>query len=438
MAPALGGGNLESNPMAHQTTTAPLAWIPLVPAVLAVVDLPLPPENLFGRLIRNPVPVNRPPRERECAEMLAAVLSLAPQVRAALVEWWVGDDLAWDGPEELLFEVGTEAAVPGGKRDDLRIEGRDDDDEPQLLISIEVKVGAGFHRSAAVGAEGGFEDGATGEEELTHQILHYDRWLASEPHSVRKGVVVAPTDRTEGLPTGLRASWRCVTWGQVGRRVADLIEFEGLPPTERFLARHLVGFIQDHLGDITVERDELAFDDVALLRAAARMGRELVRRVDGLVEQAAGMFEEVGVGVGETKRQSNLLSGYMRSIVWRYLYSWDTSLSVSAGIVTEGGVDVVVWVEASSKHPAKAEVQQLVRKHLPVLESADPRWRIPDGGSWKAWWDVEIRSPLERLLAADDQVEELKGFIRGALEQLRDSGLLKDLEITVAGREPGG
>jgi hypothetical protein len=311
-------------------------------------------------------------------------------------------------------------------------QGVGEDDEPKLLISVEVKVGAGFHWGRAVKDDGEIE------EELAHQVVYYDAWLASQPHQRRRGLVLAPTDRTERLPAGLHSSWTCITWGDLGRRVADLIESEGLTPTERFLARHLVGFIQDHLGDITVERDELAFDDVALLRAVARMGRELVRRVDGLVEQAAGMFEEVGVGVGETKRQSNLLSGYMRSIVWRYLYSWDTSLSVSAGIVTEGGVDVVVWVEASSKHPAKAEVQKFVRKHLPVLESADPRWRIPDGGSWKAWWDVEIRSPLEQLLAADDQVEELKGFIRGALEQLRDSGLLKDLEITVAGRESGG
>lgn len=367
--------------------------------------------------------------------MLAAVVSLAPRVRDALVDWWLGDGVVWEGEEEeLLLEIETEGAVPGGKRDDLRIEARGEDDEPRLLITVEVKVGAGFHRSPAVPVEGVLDDVLEGEEELRHQILHYDRWLASEAHPIRRGIVVAPTDRTEGLPPGLRASWRCVTWGELGRRVADLVLAEELAPTERFLARHLLGFIQDHLGDITVERDELAFDDVALLRAVARMGKDLARRVDRLVEPMADLFEEVGVGVGETKRQSNLLTGYMRSILWRHLYSGDTSLSVSAGIVTEGGVDAVVWVESSSKHPEKGKIQKVVQEHLPSLEAADPRWRIPEEGSWSAWWDLEIRYPLEHLLASEDQVEALQVFVRSALEQVRDSGLLEDVHAALAAR----
>jgi hypothetical protein len=36
---------------------------------------------------------------------------------------------------------------------------------------------------------------------------------------------------------------------------------------------------------------------------------------------------------------------------------------------------------------------------------------------------------------AEDQIEELRRFVRGALEQLRDSGLFADIEAAVAGRE---
>jgi hypothetical protein len=143
--------------------------------------------------------------------MLAGVLILAPRVRNELVGWWLGRDPGWIDADGLRFGIQTEGAVPGGKRDDLRIEGVGEDDEPKLLISVEVKVGSGFHWGRAVGDDGEIE------EELAHQVVYYDAWLASQPHQRRSGLVLAPTDRTERLPAGLHSSWTCITWGELAR-----------------------------------------------------------------------------------------------------------------------------------------------------------------------------------------------------------------------------
>lgn len=71
---------------------APQPWIPIGPAVTSGVELPVSSESLLGRIIRNPVPAGRPPRERECIEMLAGALSLAPRARDALVGLWLEGD----------------------------------------------------------------------------------------------------------------------------------------------------------------------------------------------------------------------------------------------------------------------------------------------------------------------------------------------------------
>ena len=89
----------------------PFVWVPIGSGVVSDLDLlPDPTENLFGRLIRNPQPKHRPPKERECAEMLASVLTLAPTVRGFVLERWLDGEVGAQELSELLFEIQTEGA----------------------------------------------------------------------------------------------------------------------------------------------------------------------------------------------------------------------------------------------------------------------------------------------------------------------------------------
>ena len=90
------------------------------------------------------------PRERECTEMLCAVLRNTSVLRLSLLRWMadlIGVKIKRF--DDLQFSIETEGAI-GSKRDDLRIEGwleSDDDRTLSLLWTIEVKVGASFHES---------------------------------------------------------------------------------------------------------------------------------------------------------------------------------------------------------------------------------------------------------------------------------------------------
>ncbi len=94
--------------------------------------LKLPPvsENIFRRLIRNPRAQSSRPRERECTEMLCAVLLNAPRLRSRILRWL--GELCEYAPvfpvDDLELRIDTEQPI-GAKRDDLRIEAWDSDGE---------------------------------------------------------------------------------------------------------------------------------------------------------------------------------------------------------------------------------------------------------------------------------------------------------------------
>src|SRR4051794_39306963 len=97
-------------------------FLPLVVPTTAI-DLPDAQQNLFGRIIRDPCRAARLPKERECTEMLAALLLNAPVTRGFILRF-LADEAQIELPELQHAEimVSTEQSIRG-KRDDLRIEG---------------------------------------------------------------------------------------------------------------------------------------------------------------------------------------------------------------------------------------------------------------------------------------------------------------------------
>ena len=176
--------------------------------VSPALDLPSADTNLFERIIRNPFTSGGALRERECAEMLCAVLQNAGGLRAAIMAWLAGLAHGEALPlDDLEVSLGTEQSVYG-KRDDLRITAQRRDAESDaldLLWTVEVKVGASFHTGSSLVDE---------VEEDVSQIANYDHWLTRQESARKAGFVLAKTDRTGGLPSPLANHWVCITWAQ--------------------------------------------------------------------------------------------------------------------------------------------------------------------------------------------------------------------------------
>ena len=393
------------------TTSIPVLISPEPPVGVA---LPMPGENLFRRLIRSVENQGRPPKERECTEMLASVLINAPLLRQKVLEGFLS--AAGKTPVDLgdlSFTVKTEQAVgTTSKRDDLRIEGVSEDGEPLLLVTVEVKVGSDFHSSTAEEVE----------SPPVHQIAHYDKWLHGQSHKTKLGVVVTrDEDMGSRLPLGLSEVWRVVTWAKLGRLMVDALTEGSLPSDQSFLASHFAGFVDDQLGGLAMDSDQISFDDVALLRAVKRLGKGLNSKVDSLVAPLKGVIETEGIGTGETKHQKKVLEGHLRSIVYR---SVGSSVEVCAGVVTEGGVDVAVWLECGSKSARKSRAREIQSARLSQLQERDPRWHLPES----KYWDLAIRLPVNQLLVVDKQDEAVQSFVTKALLDLKEVGIFTELE----------
>lgn len=374
------------------------------------VALPPAATNLFGRIIRNPVPHGRPPRERECAEMLCALLQNTTALRDAVLDALA--ELVVESPDwpSLTLELSTEGAVTGGKRDDLRIEARDEDGRRVLLWSVEVKVAAGFHVSADL------DD----PDQDVHQLVHYDRWLCSQSDvQHRAGFVLGVRDMTsqlDGVREQLDLDWPCMTWWTLRGVVEDVLGQGDLPVVDAFLGEHFAGFVRQHLsGGEHMEDTDISFDDIALLRAIAVLGEGLNTKVDALVEPIGGILERQGLGVGEAKPQPKILGSHFRSVVWRYLVEGENNPYIMAGVVTERGVDLALWIECSRSSPHKAAVSSVCQEVLPELQALNKRWTIDPTS---ARWDLELRRPLRSILDAADQRMAVLGFAEAAIRDL--------------------
>lgn len=403
--------------------------------VQSTLMVPLPPdsENLFSRLIRDPTAPDRPVRERQCTEMVRSVLIHCPQLREQLFNWLAG--LVGCDRKALLkleWQIETEQAI-GSKRDDLRIGGWPSEDpsgEQVVLWTVEVKASAPLHYSSCEG----FDDAellATSVDlprEEVVQLVNYDCWLSKQPARHRAGFVLAVTDLTSEMPTGLREQWRCVTWTSLGRQLEQVLGIKKLPATETLLAEHMLGFIRRYLwsGDMTCNRLEL--EDVAILRAFARIGIDCERKVNSLVAGLEEIIRQSGLATGRTTLQKTLFRTYVRSVVFSYLVpdkqaSACGSPAIMAGVL---GDEAVVWIESSPPGPAKALIRKLGRTLEAALQSRNPSWRVmPDED--RRWYDITVSMPLVKVLAADDQREAMVSFVRAAIEDMRAVGFAERL-----------
>ena len=80
--------------------------------------------------------------------MLCSALLDAPALRDGILRFLASLTDTPLPPEGLRWQIDTELPI-GGKRDDLRIEGFTGEDPQSRLVlwTMEIKVGAGFHKS---------------------------------------------------------------------------------------------------------------------------------------------------------------------------------------------------------------------------------------------------------------------------------------------------
>jgi hypothetical protein len=393
----------------------------------AVLDLDLPSskDNLFHRLIRNPHTQSEIPKERECTEMLAAVLINAPVVRNTLFTWM---GVMTGLPSEILADDGcsvrirTEQSI-GAKRDDLRVEiFRQNEEGENLLVlwTVEVKVGASLHLSPL---QESLDEVAIEAVEDVIQLVNYDNWLQEErcrnPSANISGFVLALDNMAPKIPLGLTSEWICITWTQIGQQLEKLLSDPSLAPEEKFLARHMAGFIRKHLWkDIEMNETKIDFDDIALIRAFKLLGNDCERKINDLVAPLAAVFENSVEGIGNVTHQKSMFKASARSVVYA-TFSGTPQPYIYAGI---DGSKLRVWVESSRKDPSFKNLEQAIEDLLPVLMERNPNWVSSISDSSQSWAGLELSKPFHSILESEDQQSEVTDFVMRALENLKTSG----------------
>jgi hypothetical protein len=401
------------------------------------LDLPTREANLFARLLRREE--GGSPLERDCAELLAGLLVAAPAWRRC---WFEELAALVGGPdastlETLRFEIDTERRI-GSKRDDLRIVGWSEarpEAEPVLVWTIEVKVGAPFHYSAApAGTDPDDED----EPGLVHQLVSYDRWLAVQPAAFRAGFVLARSDRTAHLPPGLASTWRCLTWSGLGSALERGLTDARVPAEERTLLRHAAGFVRAHFGEEDVMAEEpIELEDLAFLRAFQQSGRVTYRKAERLVEALRPVYEAGGIGVDRIWVEDSFYSAWCRLSLVRRLGPRKNDPQLRVGVRFDPDLVLAIWMETQPKHPLKGPLRNLLTDYLPRLDGTPLRWRLTDPVA-ERWWDFDGRAPLEHLLTADDQARWAHDTVARGLTALRDSGLVAEIERLLEGSSDNG
>jgi len=399
---------------------------------------PIPSENVFQRIIRNPRPETPHARERECTEMLASVLLNAPILRRSLCRWMAEQSgLTPDLIDRLKIVVETERHVRA-KRVDLWIEGHATSEAEgvhSLLWMMEVKVGSAFHQSIAQGHDNGEDShgkhGRKLDEELVSQLNNYDGWLFKSHATHRQGFVLAYRDLSKELPPNLKCGWTCLSWTGLGLAVRAAMTTQSLPPEENLFAAHLLGFIRKNLWRIEEMPNtdlKLSFDDIALIRAFSRIGRECEKKADALIESIVPLVEEAGVGSGKVTHYKWLYKDSSCSVLCRFLEprftkESDPYLEVGIGFDESYGDMVYVWI--ITPRPSRAEaVRKAVALPLKRLLKRNKHW-IEGSGEPEDYGVLGLYLPLTDLLAADDQQAMLAKFVRDALRDLKETEAIR-------------
>lgn len=408
----------------------------LIPGILgetdeSSLDLPRRADNLFERIIRNPLPPGSAPKERECAEMLCAVLLNAPDIRYALMKW-LGDLSGYEGIpfDELDLHIETEQSVYG-KRDDLRITGLPSDSEEEdfvLLWTIELKVGASFSHGSSV---------VDGDDNDVSQIQNYDSWLADQEAAHKAGFVLAKSDRSSGLPHHLANPWICISWARMAAQLRTILtNGNDLTSIDRFLGRHLLSFIRFHFGEERQSMDEqFDFDDISVLRAFAQVGVRAGHKVNKLVEGLIPVLERMDAGIGNVRMtKASIFGGHMRCILIQSLSPTGEGYPLLfAGIHLSPQPAFRLVIEMAPRYERRQDIYKSFERRLPILDDVGSNWDLTpwDDYSWHLLVSVV---PLEHLLSQDDQQAWLSDYTCRELTALKESGLVDDIR-RIAGQQ---
>jgi len=390
--------------------------------------MPRPSENIFARIIRNPRAPGRPVRERLCAELLCSLLMNCETLRLAVLKW-LGSKLhessnSLERLDQFDWRFSTEQSI-GSKRDDLRIEGFEIS-EPQetrrVLWTVEIKVHAPFHGSTDQSI-----DDHLGSKEIVSQLFNYDDWLDKQEADCRAGFVLAVRDATSEVESLQRESsrrlhfqWPSTTWTGLAQEIRGLLEEEALPLDERFLARHFYGFIRRHLWSVLEMADKtLNFDHVALLRALSVMGAECEAVVNELVSGLQQQLSAPELDLKEVGQQKLLYQASRRSAAFGKICGEGNANNVWLYVGIRPDL-VMLWIESPRSHPDKSRFREACRAVLPKLNAETPGWQACTGNER----DLDIRTPLEKLLAAEDQTKALDQFVEAALRAILDCRVL--------------
>jgi hypothetical protein len=411
------------------------------PTDLAIeLELPASSENLFQRIIRNPRPESDQPKERECTEMFCAILQNAPALRNSVL-CWMADKVRLNlpNPENLRFVFDTEQSTVGAKRDDLRIVALSEHEQcPVFTWSVEVKVGASFHHSTE---EFGDELKGSNEKEAlpVNQLVNYNRWLKGCLTQHRAGFVLSLYDRKNDLPSSLDCPWECLTWTGLAEVIVQALRKDTLPQPERFLAKHVLGFIRTHLWRASeMSEASLDFNDVALIRAFAVLAKDCEQKVNRLVAPLGDVIKKAGIGKGQVRHTKSLFGGIPYSGVHRHL-GGKSSIYAGIGGDPDSSADYLsVWIQTPPNNARKPAIKKALAKIEPRLKKRNSDWLLPsqenDSGD-AAWGDVELSVPLTVLLVEEDQEKAVRDFCRKALNDLKESGILTAFDFTTGKRK---
>lgn len=405
----------------------PLVALPSTSELDVELELPKPEKNLFQRLIRNPHPDSAYSKERECSEMLCVLLQSGEVLQRCLLRWLADvTDFPRQKLEDYEFEFGTEQWMQG-KRDDLRITAyaRDSDQKlPVMIWNVEIKVGAGFHKSRRLdmGVRAATQ---TDEIEWVNQLDNYTEYL---DRSVDKwhGFVLALADLTEELPERVIEKWRCTTWTALGEQLVTALRDVTMTPEEKLLARHALGYIRDHLWRTSEMSDlQLDFNDLALMRAFGALREDLDSKLQRLMLPLKAVFERSKVGHGEVQASRSFFTGDASFYVGRRLAPKSKAFVYAAAGIDSTYQDYLsVWLDLPTEECRRreAKLRNLVAKLKDSYETWNT-WRSREADGLADWVNPEKTVSLTSLLDSSTQKEDVRQFVEKALDELKQAGV---------------
>ena len=402
----------------------PLVALPSTSELEVELKLPKREKNLFQRLIRNPHLDSAYAKERECSEMLCVLLQNGKALQRHLLEWLTA--YPREKIESYEFEFATEQWMQG-KRDDLRITACARGCEEKLPVMtwcVEIKVGAGFHQSRALG-EIARVASRTEQTEWVNQLDNYTQWLNNNVGEWR-GFVLALTDMTETLLEKCHGKWRCITWTALGEQIASALRDTKMEPEEQLLARHALGFIRDHLWRTSeMSNLKIDFNDVALMRAFGALRADLDSKLQRLMLPLKTLLEKSGVGHGEVEASRSLFNSGAYFYVRRpFAPESKAFLYAAVGVDSTHHDYLSVWLELPTEESRRREAG--LRRLVAELKNQDSAWntwasREQDG--LQEWADPEKTISLTSLLDSSDQEQAIGQFVQQALNELKKAGI---------------